>query len=829
MSKAPVVILIEGKNNTGAVLDQVKRGLMEVGESAHKAGGEVERMEHLVEGAFVWEVAREGLHELFEAMKEAIAGSVEYGEALSHMHEATGISTENLSVLRFASERTGVSFEALSKGFKKLSTEIWEFNHGELEAKQAFGTLGISAKDLAATGGGLYDVMKLVADRFRSMPDGAMKSAAATELFGRAGQDLIPVLNEGAAGVEEFRTEAESLGIVIDSQTAAKMELLESKGADVKGAFRGMSLELTEYLSPALIDAANDMTEFIKALDVSKLDAFRFSLGKLLVYMGKPAKNIGVLSSESLGSHAGYELMAENSNIAEDFDKSRETSFDTEARDQADTYIKTHLKTLPVDPTVAAAKKAAAEKLARQREEAAARMQAAEERYQSAKMALLEESAKMDLARQKSNTEMQLAELDSRHKQSLISDASYYAKKRQLQEDEATAELAALGRQQQAIQSQMDAVHARKSKNKLEEKKNETDLLELQTKYLAIDGQIAEVDAQRVKATAEIAAAEDEALTRAKMHSAEIAAQLEQLQGHGSKAALGESRAKYGEDRQKAVLQYGADSPEVRELDAIQKITEAKIRLGALDAQISGIQMKEKMQELQLEEQLLNHQIKREQYKKELATLRAQESAQLKGLQGEYNSVADAAGAAGEAAKVKLEQSITDVDQSMQKLKSSLVDDLLPVFQELETSPKKWSDAFRQAGNMIEGDMMKIANQHIMEALSGGPHGGGPGGVMGGLLAKLTHRGAGKASNGGFSAGAGTIADAATSLLKQGHGSGGGPVVNIINQGTPQQAVSTGSSGGGLEQHIISVVLKDADTLGPLTKALGGGIKMLGI
>ena len=54
-------------------------------------------------------------------------------------------------------------------------------------------------------------------------------------------------------------------------------------------------------------------------------------------------------------------------------------------------------------------------------------------------------------------------------------------------------------------------------------------------------------------------------------------------------------------------------------------------------------------------------------------------------------------------------------------------------------------------------------------------------------------------------------------------------MINLITQGTPQAVDSSGSSGGGkLEQMIVSIVLKDADTLGPMSQAIGGGINMLG-
>jgi hypothetical protein len=158
---------------------------------------------------------------------------------------------------------------------------------------------------------------------------------------------------------------------------------------------------------------------------------------------------------------------------------------------------------------------------------------------------------------------------------------------------------------------------------------------------------------------------------------------------------------------------------------------------------------------------------------------------------------------------------------------------------------------FKRMADNIIGDLERIAErkatEEIADALLGGKgspahsgaqgasriSAGGMGSAVMGIMSTLFGRkkkGDVVASNGSLATGAGTVADSITGSLAQGKGSGGsGVVVQVINQGTPQQAVSSGSSGGGgQEQQIISVLMKDADTLGPITKAFGGALNMLG-
>ena len=73
--------------------------------------------------------------------------------------------------------------------------------------------------------------MKKIADKFAVMKDGSEKTALALDLFGRAGAKLIPMLNEGSAGISELQEEARALGIVLGKEDlkAAELTSMRSK------------------------------------------------------------------------------------------------------------------------------------------------------------------------------------------------------------------------------------------------------------------------------------------------------------------------------------------------------------------------------------------------------------------------------------------------------------------------------------------------------------------------------------------------------------------------------------------------------------------------
>ena len=66
---------------------------------------------------------------------------------------------------------------------------------------EAFQKLGIEFQKSDGTLRSATDVLKDLADIVAKMPDGAEKTALGNELMGKSWKELIPLLNEGSAGL----------------------------------------------------------------------------------------------------------------------------------------------------------------------------------------------------------------------------------------------------------------------------------------------------------------------------------------------------------------------------------------------------------------------------------------------------------------------------------------------------------------------------------------------------------------------------------------------------------------------------------------------------
>ena len=142
-------------------------------------------------------------------------------DAMDKMNDAaqkTGITTEALSQLGFAAKMSGVETDSFTSAMVKFNKAIAEGATGSGNAAAAFKAIGISASELKSASPD--QVLAMVAEKFAGFADGANKTALAIAIFGRAGADLIPLLNEGADGIAEMRKEADALGATISGAAA---------------------------------------------------------------------------------------------------------------------------------------------------------------------------------------------------------------------------------------------------------------------------------------------------------------------------------------------------------------------------------------------------------------------------------------------------------------------------------------------------------------------------------------------------------------------------------------------------------------------------------
>ena len=194
--------------------------------------------------------------------------AIDAADDMNDLSQKTGVSVESLSKFQQAANASGTSIEGVGAAMIKLNRNLATGNDG---AAEALTSLGVSATDASGKLKSTDAIMLEVADKFAKMPGGADKTAAAMALFGKAGADMIPLLNGGSKAVTDL---------------SATMTGAFAKGADSLNdklaALQGKLLELGVNIGTALMPALNVIADLVMGL----ANAFAAMPGPLQAIVG---------------------------------------------------------------------------------------------------------------------------------------------------------------------------------------------------------------------------------------------------------------------------------------------------------------------------------------------------------------------------------------------------------------------------------------------------------------------------------------------------------------------------------------------------------------
>ena len=150
--------------------------------------------------------------------------AIDTADAINKLTQRTGLAAETLSQLQYAARLADVSSDSLTTGIKKLNQSIAGGLAGDKEKLAVFKSLGITLTDTAGRTKTADQVLLEMADTFAKSRDGAGKTAAAIDLLGKAGDEMIPLLNGGSQAILDLMKEADRLGLTISGDFAARAE-----------------------------------------------------------------------------------------------------------------------------------------------------------------------------------------------------------------------------------------------------------------------------------------------------------------------------------------------------------------------------------------------------------------------------------------------------------------------------------------------------------------------------------------------------------------------------------------------------------------------------
>lgn len=210
--------------------------------------------------------------EVTAQITEGIAKSLELGEAIALASEKAGVAAGAFSQLTFAAKVSGVGIDDLSVAFKKMQVEI-------AGGGKVIESLGVNLNVLRSLTPDKQ--FELVAEAVSKIEDPAIRAGAAVGVFGKTGANLLPLLNEGAKGIEELRDKSIKIGAALSDSQVDKLGEAEKSVKKLKAAYEGFAASLTAKVAPAITGVFDKLTNIISGAKDDPVEALKARIAEL--------------------------------------------------------------------------------------------------------------------------------------------------------------------------------------------------------------------------------------------------------------------------------------------------------------------------------------------------------------------------------------------------------------------------------------------------------------------------------------------------------------------------------------------------------------------
>ena len=210
-------------------------------------------------------------------------------EKLGNTADKLGVSFEFIQTLEEAGNRSGVSIESVSSAFGKLQKTLAGADEESKAATAALSKLGISFTDLENLSP--EEQIRLIGEQLQGIDDPAKRTAAAMQIFGKSGADLLPFFANLGPAADDIarlggslsaidRGRIDDFGAGIDALGVASSRLGELLLLPFVGLGEGIANGAADFLG-----GVNRIADAIGDILAPEMD----TLGNLFQVVGKAA------------------------------------------------------------------------------------------------------------------------------------------------------------------------------------------------------------------------------------------------------------------------------------------------------------------------------------------------------------------------------------------------------------------------------------------------------------------------------------------------------------------------------------------------------------
>jgi hypothetical protein len=156
-----------------------------------------------------------------------------------------------------AAKLSGV--DDITAALQKVAIAVGQASSGSVEQAKAFESIGLSVDELMAMNP--EEQFRAIQQAIAALPTPAERAAAAVAIFGRSGVELLPLMNQNLAEVEE---RMRRLGAIVGEDQVEAIGGMNDALDMVRATFDGIIGTVVGNLAPVVESLANDFLAFVE-------------------------------------------------------------------------------------------------------------------------------------------------------------------------------------------------------------------------------------------------------------------------------------------------------------------------------------------------------------------------------------------------------------------------------------------------------------------------------------------------------------------------------------------------------------------------------------
>lgn len=173
-----------------------------------------------------------------------------------------GVSVESLQELRHAADMSGIGVQNFDMALRRMIRRSSEAARGTGAAKDAFKELGVSLTDGQRRMRNSEDIFNDVADAMQKIQDPANRLRLAFKIFDTDGAAMVKMFENGSAGINKFREQAQQLGIVLSEDAVRSSQRFNDSMTLISKTAEGFKNRVFAGILPAFESLAARVLDF---------------------------------------------------------------------------------------------------------------------------------------------------------------------------------------------------------------------------------------------------------------------------------------------------------------------------------------------------------------------------------------------------------------------------------------------------------------------------------------------------------------------------------------------------------------------------------------